>query len=78
MASLARAASIPVAAVVLAALAICGCYIVARAHGHVPGGLQDLPDITHCAMQQPERWVASTPTHPHTTLPSLACAWHLR
>lgn len=51
------AASIPVAAVALAFVAISGCYIVARAHGHVPAGLKDLPDITHCAMQQPERAV---------------------
>lgn len=51
------AASIPLAAVGLAFAAICGCYIVARAHDHVPAGLKDLPDITHCAMQQPERAV---------------------
>jgi hypothetical protein len=51
------AATVPVAAVGLAVAAISLSYLVARAHDHVPGGLKDLPDITHCAMHQPERAV---------------------
>lgn len=48
---------VPIAAVGLATAAILICYVLAASLGHVDWGLTSLPDITHCALELPERAV---------------------